>query len=115
MTKWTGRQAEHLLGGRKEKEQEEKEQEEEGNRERERRDEVLLHLESCRHICSSMMSARQQSAVILDCSQVEQRYRLAPCLPASLPPFVPRKLVCLSSALKIYSSPPLSPPFTFCS
>lgn len=50
-----------------------------GNREHERRDKVLLHLESCRHICSSMMSVQQPSAVILDRSQVEQRYRLAPC------------------------------------
>lgn len=53
------------------------------DREKERRDEVSLHLESCRHICSSMMAARQPSAVILDHSQVEQRYRLAPCLPVS--------------------------------
>lgn len=77
--------------------------EEEGNREGERRDEVLLHLESCRHICSSMMSALQPSAVILDRSQVEQRYRLAACLSASH--FNPEKLACLSTTVKCACPP----------
>lgn len=50
-----------------------------------------------RHICAAMMCARQPSAVILDHSQVEQRYRLALCLPACSST---RRACCLSAEKK---------------
>lgn len=54
----------------------------------------------CSHICAAAMCARQPSAVILDRSQVEQRYCLALCLPQS----------ALVSRLKMSSSFPRTSP-----